>query len=86
MQSVLKFADKISLRELQKYSKDGGVLQEMQLLKMSRLSVSKVRKKEWDFILSLVDLDNEAVASARRQPNEADPEPVTATDEPMVDA
>ena len=37
----------IKLKELQKYSKDGGVLENMQVLKQSRLSVSKVSKNEW---------------------------------------
>ena len=52
-----KFPDMVSLKELQKYSKDGGVLEKMQVLRQSRLSVSKVSKKEWEFILSLVDED-----------------------------
>lgn len=37
----------IKLKELQKYAKDGGNLENMQVLKQSRLSVSKVAKKEW---------------------------------------
>ena len=52
-----KFSDMVKLKELQKYAKDGGVLQNMQMLKQSRLSVSKVTKKEWDFIMSLVEVD-----------------------------
>ena len=40
----------------------------MQALKMSRLSVSKVSKKEWDFILSLSETDDGAAAAAH-QPN-----------------
>ena len=50
-----KFSDMVSLKELQKYSKDGGILEKMQMLRQSRLSVSKVSKKEWEFILSLID-------------------------------
>ena len=50
-----KFAKLIKLKELQKYAKDGGVLQDMQTLRQSRLSVSKVTKKEWDFIMDLVE-------------------------------
>ena len=37
----------VSLKELQKFAKDGGVLENMQVLKQTRLSVSKVTKKEW---------------------------------------
>lgn len=44
---VQKFPEMIKLKELQKYSKDGGVLENMQVLKQSRLSVSKVSKNEW---------------------------------------
>ena len=37
----------IKLKELQKYAKAGGVLENMQVLRQTRLSVSKVSKKEW---------------------------------------
>ena len=47
----------IKLKELQKYSQQGGVLESMQVLKMSRLSVSKVKKKEWDFICELAGIE-----------------------------
>lgn len=50
-----KFTELIKLKELQKYAKDGGTLEKMQMLRQSRLSVSKVSKKEWDFILGLVE-------------------------------
>lgn len=55
----------ITLSELRKFGKPGGALEDMQLLKMSRLSVSKVSKAEWDFITGLVDV---AEASAKHQP------------------
>lgn len=54
-----KFPKLIKLKELQKYAKDGGILQNMQTLRQSRLSVSKVSKKEWDFIMVLVEDDDE---------------------------
>lgn len=63
-----KFPDIIKLKELQKYTRDGGVLEHMQMLKQSRLSVSKVTKKEWDFIMGLVDAEDVAAASAQHQP------------------
>lgn len=53
----LKFKELIKLKDLQKFAKDGGVLQHMQTLKQSRLSVSKVSRKEWDFIWSLAEVD-----------------------------
>lgn len=54
-----KFPKLIKLKELQKYAKDGGILHNMQTLRQSRLSVSKVSKKEWNFIMSLVEDDDE---------------------------
>lgn len=58
-----KFPEMITLKELQKFSKEGGVLENMQALRRTRLSVSKVTKKEWGFILSLVDEEDEKPAS-----------------------
>lgn len=60
-----KFDSLIRLKDLQKFSKPGGVLEGMQTLKQSRLSVSKVTKKEWDFIMSLAEVDVEAQALAQ---------------------
>ncbi len=54
-----RFPEMIKLKELQKFSKEGGTLENMQAMRRSRLSVSKVSKKEWDFIVSLVDTDDE---------------------------
>lgn len=48
-----RYAEMVSLRKLQSFAKDGGVLADMQMLKQSRLSVSKVTAKEWRFINSL---------------------------------
>lgn len=50
-----KFDELITLKEMQSHGGTGNPLQNMQLLKQSRLSVSKVSKEEWDFIMSLVD-------------------------------
>ncbi|KAL8767315.1 MAG: hypothetical protein Q9209_006153 [Squamulea sp. 1 TL-2023] len=52
-----KFNDIVTLKELQRYAKPGGVLENMQTLKMSRLSVSKVSKKEWDFVHTLIHVE-----------------------------
>lgn len=53
-----KFPNIVKLKDLQKYAQEGGILERMQTLKQSRLSVSKVSKKEWDFIMGLVDVDS----------------------------
>ncbi len=55
-----KFPEIIKLKELQGFAKDGGILANMQTLRMSRLSVSKVTKKEWDFVMALVDPEDGA--------------------------
>ncbi|GAB7338267.1 hypothetical protein MBLNU457_4589t1 [Dothideomycetes sp. NU457] len=47
--------DKISLKDLQSYGQKGGELEGMELLKLSRLSVSKVSPSQWAFIMSLID-------------------------------
>ena len=51
---VKKFSKIVPLKELQKFAKTGGILEHMQVLKQSRLSVSKVAKQEWDFVMGLV--------------------------------
>ncbi|KAL9580456.1 MAG: hypothetical protein Q9212_004489 [Teloschistes hypoglaucus] len=55
-----KFPEMVSLKELKQFAKPGGTLENMQTLKMSRLSVSKVSKKEWNFIHSLLENEDEA--------------------------
>ncbi|KAM0209077.1 hypothetical protein ACHAQD_011391 [Fusarium lateritium] len=50
-----KFAVPIGLKELRELGKAGGPLETMQLLKQSRLSVSKVSSDEWDFLCKLAD-------------------------------
>lgn len=52
-----KFSEKFTLKDLQKFSQPGGALAGMQLFKQSRLSVTKVSKPEWDFIMGQVDDD-----------------------------
>ncbi|KAL2055842.1 hypothetical protein ABVK25_004086 [Lepraria finkii] len=63
-----KFVEIIKLKELQRNAKEGGVLENMQVLKQSRLSVSKVTKEEWIFITSLVDVEEVATDSVQHQP------------------
>ncbi|KAM0323819.1 hypothetical protein ACHAPQ_008529 [Fusarium lateritium] len=50
-----KFAVPIGLKELRELGKAGGPLETMQLLKQSRLSVSKVSSDEWEFLCKLAD-------------------------------
>lgn len=50
---VKKFANLIGLKELRSFSLSGGMLEHMQTLKQSRLSVSSVTPDEWRFILGL---------------------------------
>lgn len=47
-----KLSKPVTLKEMQKYSGANGILQDMQLIKQSRLSVAKVSEKEWDFIVN----------------------------------
>src|ERR1700760_3875974 len=45
--------ERTSLPELRKHGEDGGPLAGMQLLRQSRLSVTRVSKEEWNYILDL---------------------------------
>lgn len=45
-----KLSSPVHLSELQKYMEGSGVLSKMQVLKQSRLSVTKVTEAEWTFI------------------------------------
>jgi predicted RNA-binding protein with PUA-like domain len=52
----------VDLATIKEHAKAGGPLKDMQLVTNSRLSVSRVREEEWDFILDLAgarDLDKE---------------------------
>jgi predicted RNA-binding protein with PUA-like domain len=44
----------LGLKELRELGKPGQPLENMQLLKQSRLSVSKVSAEEWDFLTKLL--------------------------------
>jgi len=45
----------ITLRELRELGKPGGPLESMQMLKQSRLSVSRVSKEEWEALCRIAD-------------------------------
>ncbi|KAG5981305.1 hypothetical protein E4U55_003082 [Claviceps digitariae] len=50
-----KFAVPITLKELRKLGSSGGPLENMQMLKQSRLSVSRVSKEEWQALCKIAD-------------------------------
>ncbi|KAI0595088.1 DUF55-domain-containing protein [Biscogniauxia sp. FL1348] len=50
-----KFAQPIGLKELREFGKPGRPLENMQLLKQSRLSVSRVSPDEWEYLMSVVN-------------------------------
>jgi predicted RNA-binding protein with PUA-like domain len=50
-----KFAVPITLKELREMGKAGGALEEMQMLKQSRLSVSRVSSDEWAELCRVAD-------------------------------
>ncbi|KAL7944198.1 DUF55 domain-containing protein [Trichoderma barbatum] len=50
-----KFAVPIGLKELRELGKPGGPLENMQMLKQSRLSVSRVSSEEWEALCEIAD-------------------------------
>jgi predicted RNA-binding protein with PUA-like domain len=50
-----KLKEMITLSELREFAEKDGKLAQMQMLKQSRLSVSKVSKEEWQFLLGVAD-------------------------------
>lgn len=50
---VKKFKDVVDLAQIKSHAGSGGELEGMQLVTNSRLSVCRVRKSEWEFILGL---------------------------------
>jgi hypothetical protein len=54
----------ITLTELKSFAKPGGALENMAMIKQSRLSVSKVTAEEWEFIMDLVEEEDDAATDA----------------------
>lgn len=50
-----KFKELVTLKQLQALGGPDTPLQDMQLLKQSRLSVSKISAEEWAFVMGLVE-------------------------------
>ena len=72
-----KYPDLVTLKELQEHSKKpGSPLENLQTLKQSRLSVSKVSMEEWTFIneLATSKVDN-LTEGPGPPPPKKDPEP-----------
>ena len=55
VQFVKKFESVVSLEVLKREAAKGGVLRDMQVVHNSRLSVCRVRKEEWEFVLKLAE-------------------------------
>ena len=57
-----KFNSMVRLKDLQaKAKEEDSPLKEMQVLRMSRLSVSKVPREEWECVLTLAGIDPASV-------------------------
>lgn len=52
---VREFERVVDLREIKSHAGEGGELRGMQLVTNSRLSVCRVRREEWEFILGLAE-------------------------------
>lgn len=52
---VREFERVVDLHEIKGFASEGGPLRDMQLVTNSRLSVCRVRKEEWEFILGLAE-------------------------------
>ena len=50
-----KLKEPINLKELREFAGKDGALENMQMLKQSRLSVSGVTKEEWDFLMGVIE-------------------------------
>jgi hypothetical protein len=69
-----KFPKLITLTELKSFAKPGGMLENLPLLKQTRLSVSKVTAKEWDFIMSIAKDDEHPDTEADASIPNGDPD------------
>lgn len=61
-----KFENMVPLETLKSYAKPGGPLENLQMLKQGRLSVSAVTPKEWRFIMKLAGESMEAEKPAEK--------------------
>jgi len=75
---VKKFGEVVDLATLKKHAENGGKLRDMQLVKQSRLSVNRVRREEWEYVLELAgekgDGDGTALDEKEAEDTAADAE------------
>lgn len=78
---VKKFDELVTLKDLRKFAENGGKLQNMAMLKQSRLSVSAVRGEEWRFILDLADEPHDLGQQLEEDGNESEANGDTETED-----
>lgn len=57
-----KFAVPIKLKEMREMAVPGKPLENMQMMKQSRLSVSRVSEAEWNFLMGVIEEKTNAAA------------------------
>lgn len=50
-----KFKNLVTLADIKSHAKPGGALENLQMVKQSRLSVSPVTAEQWNFLMSLAE-------------------------------
>lgn len=55
-----KFAVPVTVKEMREMAGPGGPLEKMQMMKQSRLSVSRVSAAEWEHLMSVVEEKNKS--------------------------
>lgn len=85
---VRKFGEVVDLGRIKENAGRGGGLEGMQLVTNSRLSVSRVRKGEWDFILGLAGekgVDGVEEKKKKKKKEEGDKKDAVAQDGDVAD-
>lgn len=85
-----KLSQPVTLKQLQQFGRDGGVLSGMQVLNSARLSVTHVSEQEWNFIVDeLIDgyEDNDGDAALGVPVSKPDPKlpPTLSAAAPLID-
>lgn len=57
-----KFAVPVTVKEMREMAKQGGPLENMQMMKQSRLSVSRVSEAEWEHLMGMAENKAKAIA------------------------
>jgi predicted RNA-binding protein with PUA-like domain len=59
-----KLETPVTLKDLRAFqAENGSPLENMQMLKLTRLSVSRVSKEEWDFLKGVMEKNGEEIPS-----------------------